>query len=63
MPRKMEALLMEGMRPRGRRRRRWIDGVKMDEKKRGLRWQMLEEEELLWRRIRWRDLVNTQIRE
>jgi hypothetical protein len=62
IPRRMSEIRMNGRRPRGRPRRRWIDEVKRDVEARGIQWRYVEEEELWRDRRRWRGLVNTQTR-
>lgn len=62
IPRRMSELQMNGRRPRGRPRGRWIDEVKRDVEARGVQWGYVEEEELWKDRRRWRGLVNTQTR-
>jgi hypothetical protein len=47
----------EGKRPRGRPRRRWEDGIKMDLKEIG--WGRIYWVQLAQDRDRWRALVNT----
>ena len=62
LPRRMEEMRMEGRRPRGRPRWRWIDGVVDGMLRRGCRWQQVEEERWWEDRGRWRGIVNTQTR-
>jgi hypothetical protein len=47
----------EGKRPLGRRRRRWVDNIKMD--LREIRWDGIDWIDVAQYRDRWRALVNT----
>jgi hypothetical protein len=48
---------LEGMRPLGRRRRRWVDNIKID--LRGIGWDGADWMDMAQDRDRWRALVNT----
>jgi hypothetical protein len=47
----------EGKRPLGRRRRKWVDNIKMD--LREIRWDGMDWIDLAQNRYQWRALVNT----
>jgi hypothetical protein len=47
----------EGKRPLGRRRRRWINNIKMN--MRGIEWDAMDWIDLACNRDQWRALVNT----
>jgi hypothetical protein len=49
----------EGKRPLGRRRRRWVDNIKMDRREIG--WEGMDLIDLAQYRDQWRTLVNTVV--
>jgi hypothetical protein len=50
---------LEGKRPLGRSRRKWVDNIKMD--LRGIKWDGMDWIDLAQDRDQWRDLVNTAV--
>lgn len=63
IPRQMLEAKLEGKRPRGRPRTRWIESVKSSIKKRNLDWDKIVEEEWWKERGRWRSAINTPTRQ
>jgi hypothetical protein len=49
----------EGKRPLGRRRRRWVDNIKMD--LRGIVWNVVDWIDMAQIRDQWKALVNTAL--
>lgn len=58
--RKIEKLVGNASRQKGRPRRRWANEVKWDLEGRGIQWRLVEEDKVPKDRNRWRGLVNSQ---
>lgn len=50
--------ILDGKRPRGRPRKRWIDQLKQDLDHRGVDWNQVQAEEWYLNRLRWRALIH-----
>jgi exonuclease III len=62
IPRRMHEMEMEGTRPRGRPRRRWLSQIRKGVEDRGQVWERVEREEWWNERARWRGLTSLPTR-
>ena len=59
IPKKMQSTKMEGKRPRGRYRTRWIDQIRKDIEIRGENWEQIQENRKWENKDGWRFLYST----